>query len=648
MTLPQFFRQQGYFTASLGKILHLGFDASGRPAPFQDAKSWVDCRNFAATPTGLRGEGRNLTDGRLAWCRWLAAEGGDEDQPDGQIAAEAVRLIEAQRDLPFFLGVGFHKPHDPFHAPKKYFDLYPIDQIQLAREPDDRTPDVTLAIPRGTDFSRFTDRERREFRRAYQAGISFTDAQVGKLLDALDRKQLWESTIVVFMGDHGYHLGEHGWWNKVTVFELCARTPLIVWAPGARSMGRSAAGLVEFVDLYPTIAELCGLEPPAGLEGTSFRPLLDDSTRPGKRAAYTQVVRGPGMGRSVRSDRWRYTEWVDGKQGVELYDHNVDPLEYHNLASDPEHAATLAAMKALLHAPETPFERQESGLGRRGENGFEADVVDPHLTDLGAAADPEVEGERGGLALGAEDPFDPDPAADSGEDLFMRPVGQDLPGGGRVLVLGDPGAAFALGAGGDQVPEPEPHLRAIADGPFGKAVILVPRDMGFEVEAVGGRDVMTGVTAVFGRHRPGGLRLRQVLLAVHRHDRISKRRRAQVQLDRAEAEQGIVITVEEMLVLEAEPDPHRRARGDAQNRRPLGRNSTGRRAGASSGSTPGGGLGGRGGGRLGITGPDEQNPALAAPLRLVGRGDYLGRGRRPGRARDDQRRPARQGMAGNP
>jgi uncharacterized sulfatase len=116
-------------------------------------------------------------------------------------------------------------------------------------------------------------------------------------------------------------------------------------------MGKSAAGLVEFIDLFPTIAELCGLEPPAGLEGKSFRPLLEDSTRPGKGAAYTQVVRGPGMGRSVRSDRWRYTEWVDGKQGVELYDHNVDPLEYHNLARDPAHAATLATMKTLLHAP---------------------------------------------------------------------------------------------------------------------------------------------------------------------------------------------------------------------------------------------------------------------------------------------------------
>jgi iduronate 2-sulfatase len=353
VTLPQLLREHGYFTAGLGKLFHQGLDANDKPVFYQDRKSWVDCRNFEATPAGRRGEGRSLTGDELPWCRWLAAEGGDEDQPDGQAAAEAVRLLEAHRDGPFFLGVGFHKPHDPFIAPKRYFDLYPLDQIRLAHDPDDRTPDLPLALPKGANldhFARFTDRERREFRRAYYAGISFMDAQVGKLLDALDRLGLWENTVVVLLGDHGYHLGEHGWWNKVTVFELSARPPLIVWAPGAKGMGRSTSGIVEFVDLYPTIADLCGLEPPSDLAGASFRPLLDDPSRPGKRAAYTQVMRGTLMGRSVRSDRWRYTEWDGGAQGVELYDHDVDPLEYHNLAADPQRAATVAELKQLLRS----------------------------------------------------------------------------------------------------------------------------------------------------------------------------------------------------------------------------------------------------------------------------------------------------------
>ena len=188
----------------------------------------------------------------------------------------------------------------------------------------------------------------REFRRAYFAGISFTDAQIGRLLDTLDRLKLWDHTIVVMMGDHGYHLGEHGWWNKVTVFELCARTPLIVWAPGMKGMGKSANGIVEFVDLYSTLAGLCGLTPPAQQDGTSFRALLDDPALPGKAAAFTQILRGDKMGRSIRTDRWRYTEWDEGRAGIELYDHTTDALEYHNLASKPEHAATLKGLAAQL------------------------------------------------------------------------------------------------------------------------------------------------------------------------------------------------------------------------------------------------------------------------------------------------------------
>ena len=347
VTLPQLFRENGYFTASLGKIFH---DAASFP---QDEKSWVEERHFKETPAGLRGERRNLTNGALDWCYWIAAEGSDEDQADGQIAAEAVRLIEAHRDGPFFLGVGFHKPHNPYSAPKRYFDLYPLDQVRLTRDPDDRTPDKQPAIPGGpylAAFSKFTDHDQREFHRAYRAGISFMDAQVGKLLDTLERLGLWENTIVVFLGDHGYHQGEHGWWSKFTLFELCARAPLIVWAPGEQGMGKSTAGLVEFIDIYPTIAGLCGLEPPDELHGKSFRHLLDDPTRPGKPAAYTQMVRGKFMGRSVRTNRWRYTEWDGGSRGVELYDHTNDPLEYYNLAGDARHAVDVAEMKRLLRA----------------------------------------------------------------------------------------------------------------------------------------------------------------------------------------------------------------------------------------------------------------------------------------------------------
>ena len=181
----------------------------------------------------------------------------------------------------------------------------------------------------------------------YYASVAFMDAQVGKVLDALERSGQADHTIVIFTSDHGYHLGERGWWNKNTLFEYSARAPLMVVAPGAKANGKACDRLVEFVDVYPTVAELCGLPPPANLQGESLRPLLDDVTRPGKAAAFTQVARG---GRTIRTDRYRYTEWNDGKAGVELYDHMVDPGEYHNLASDAAHAATAADLKKQLHA----------------------------------------------------------------------------------------------------------------------------------------------------------------------------------------------------------------------------------------------------------------------------------------------------------
>jgi uncharacterized sulfatase len=347
VTLPQLFRTNGYSTTSLGKIIHAGLDAAGNTVRYQDAKSWDDCRGFEATPLGRKGEGRNVTGGAMKVLNWLAAEGNDEDQPDGRIAAAAVQVMEGSRGRPFFLAVGFHRPHDPFHAPKKYFDLYPPEKIVLHHPPADRTPDLPLAIPRKSPVYKLAGRDALEFRRAYLACTSFVDAQVGKLLDALDRLKLWDNTIIVLIGDHGYHQGQHDWWLKFTLFERCARTPLIVWASGVRGMGRPAAGLVEFVDLYPTLTELAGLTPPAGLAGTSFRPLLEDPARPGKRAAFTQVERGSG--RTVRTDRWRYTEWEAGKKGAELYDHTNDPQEYHNLAGRPELAAVERELRELLH-----------------------------------------------------------------------------------------------------------------------------------------------------------------------------------------------------------------------------------------------------------------------------------------------------------
>ncbi len=345
VTLPQLFREAGYFTARLGKIFH-GADE------FDDPKAWDLTSDPRATALGREGEGRNLTGGQVKWCRWLAADGEDEDQPDGRIAAEAIRLLEQSRDQPFFLGLGFHKPHDPFIAPKRYFDLYPLDQLTPPSVPQDASPPHPLAIasPWKESFDRFTDEERREFLRAYYAGVSFMDAQVGKVMQALDRLALAGNTIVLLFGDHGYHLGEHAWWNKNTLYEHSARAPLLVLAPGETAPGTTCGRFVEFVDFYPTLADLCGVPAPAGLEGRSFRPLLGQPDLEWKEAAFTQVQRGTVMGRTVRTDRWRYTEWDGGRQGVELYDHQNDPCEYHNRGGDPECASVCERMARLIRA----------------------------------------------------------------------------------------------------------------------------------------------------------------------------------------------------------------------------------------------------------------------------------------------------------
>ena len=351
VTLPQLFRENGYFTAGIGKIFHLSVDHADERALFVDPLSWdyfFDALD-GTTKTGRQGEGRNLTNGKIPWATWKAAAGDDADQPDGINNLEVLKVLEDNHERPFFIGYGIHKPHDPFIAPKKYFEFYPEGRTQLAEEPEGRSKRIKMAIPNDRIFAEFTDQERREFKRAYQAGVSFADAQVGKLMDRLDQLELWDSTIVIIMGDHGYHLGEHDWWNKVTVFEDGARAPMLIWVPDALGMGKPTDSLMEFIDLYPTLVDYAGLAPPHKLSGASLRPVLEDPNVSVKEAAYTQVTRGPKvMGRSVRTRRWRYTEWGEGKHGVELYDHSKDSGEYYNLSANPEYAHVVSQMKQLL------------------------------------------------------------------------------------------------------------------------------------------------------------------------------------------------------------------------------------------------------------------------------------------------------------
>ena len=366
VTFPQMLKEQGWHSAAFGKIFHLGGgrDAAARSEWVDLPRSWHTAERFEATPTGRRKlDGRALTpNGSVAWAHWGMMDGADDDQPDGQIAQAVIARIESLGDAPWIIGAGFMKPHDPFLAPKKYFDLYPESALTLRRDPPGTTPAPPLAVgfgELGQAFRAFSDRERLEFLRAYYACTSFMDAQVGRVLDTLDRLKLWDRTIVIFVGDHGYHLGERDWWNKNTLFERSCRAPLIVAAPGVKP--GVARGLAEFVDLFPTVADYAGVPAPAGLAGRSLRPALLDPAAPGKAAALTVVKRASARGDSVRTDRWRYTRWSDGT--AELYDHAADPEETRNVVG--AHAAVVPELARLLPTEFAPDPATKTKAGKK-------------------------------------------------------------------------------------------------------------------------------------------------------------------------------------------------------------------------------------------------------------------------------------------
>jgi iduronate 2-sulfatase len=379
--LQEHFADHGYFTASVGKVFH-------EPALFRwdwrDGDSSAPARNGAdrrrnrpdsrddesTAPGGKRPSRRRRNEDREPWTR---AEGGDASQPDGLRARAAARLLEQPRDRPFFLAVGFVRPHLRWVAPARYFDLYAPEAVTL---PPDR-PEGFVGVPAIAIKSRpqvlpglsLQDREpaglvrnpslRRQYIAAYQACVSFVDAQVGVILDALDRADLWEDTLVVLVSDNGFHLGEHdGLFRKDTLFEGALRVPLILAAPGAGRPGAAVSAPVELLDLYPTVVALAGLPAVPGIDGRSLAPLLEDPDAPGWQAALSyRRVQSPGRGWSLRTERARYTLWPDGSE--ELYDHDTDPDELRNLADRDELAALKSRLRRSLEVrvgtrPEAP------------------------------------------------------------------------------------------------------------------------------------------------------------------------------------------------------------------------------------------------------------------------------------------------------
>jgi len=360
VSLPQAFRRAGYFAARIGKLYHYSVPRSVGTNGHDDPASW----ELELNPAGVdrleeEPEIFSLSPGRFGGTlSWYASPKADAFHTDGMMAADAEWVLERcarDRSRPFFLAVGFFRPHTPYVAPREpYFDWHPVEQMPVvtgvAEDQADLPPAALGSYKKEQD--KLTDELRRQCRQAYNASISFMDAQVGRVVDALDRLGLAENTVIVFTSDHGYHMGEHGLWQKQSLFEESARVPLLMVAPGITRPESVAVAPVSQVDLFPTLAELCGVTAPDNLQGQSLVPLLSDPQQPGRNWALTQVVRRGRQGRffgySLRTPRWRYTEWDQGRAGRELYDHEADPRELTNLADAPAHAEAQAQLASLL------------------------------------------------------------------------------------------------------------------------------------------------------------------------------------------------------------------------------------------------------------------------------------------------------------
>jgi iduronate 2-sulfatase len=371
VTLPQHFKNHGYLSLSLGKVFH-----HSEREPGDDPLSWSEPAWYHGEPYRhwFAQESLDLVkhlkslpnEQRPRLIRAAPVEAADESDdvyPDGQLALQAIATLQRLKTegKPFFLAMGFVKPHLPFTCPQKYWDLYPADSIQLPQDSARPAMSPQQAFHNNYELRSYgtvpaegeiTTAMALQLIRGYRACISFMDAQLGRVLEALDRLALRDQTIIVLWGDHGYHLGEQSVWTKMTNFEHGTRVPLLVSVPNLKTAGQRSTALVELVDLYPTLADLCGLPLPSHLEGTSFKPLLDDPDRAWKKAAFSDYVRTgkpPYRGRSIRTAEWRYTEWSDLKGKLvaqELY----DQTEARNLADEPAYQTQITGLKQQLHA----------------------------------------------------------------------------------------------------------------------------------------------------------------------------------------------------------------------------------------------------------------------------------------------------------
>jgi len=336
VTMPQLFRQNGYYTARVSKIFHMGIpgDILEGTSGIDDPLAWDEAINIKGPEQYAPGLKEDLcpkvTHQGVDFVK-VEAEGGDLMHADGMTTERAIELLRTHKDAPFFLAVGMVRPMTRPEVPEN--DLEDVPKAAQTQ---------TNAVKYGMN-----EEQQRKTLGAYYASVSYMDAQVGKVLDEVDRLGLTGNTIVIFTSDHGYNLGQHTCWQKLSLFEDSVRVPLIIAAPGIALENRKSYRVVEHVDLYPTLAEICGLDAPDYLHGDTFAELFRNPEADSFKDADAYTITRAG-GESLRTARWRYNLWKDGKEGTELYDHDNDPQEFRNLAEDPNFAEIRAELDARL------------------------------------------------------------------------------------------------------------------------------------------------------------------------------------------------------------------------------------------------------------------------------------------------------------
>ena len=372
ITIGQRFRQQGYQSVRIGKIFHYDNPSTIGTSGIDDIYSWDQTINPYGRDKIEEYKINTLSPRRYGGTlSWMSSDGVDEEQTDGIGASEAIKKLEnfSNTGEKFFLAVGFFRPHTPFVAPKKYFDLYSKEDIEIPKS----SPDYLRTIPIPAAKSVRAKKNQinleedlaKEIKQAYYATISFVDAQVGRIINKLKQTGLDKNTIVVFTSDHGYHMGEHGHWQKQTLFNNATKVPLIINVPGEDYTSKISKSPVELIDIFPTLMDLTNIITPSHVVVQSLKPIIENKSSDVRKNALTRWSNGY----SIMTDRFRLTKWdINGDFQYELYDHKFDEQELNNLALDSSYSSICDSLIKTINLRIAQADMKPEGLGRQIEN----------------------------------------------------------------------------------------------------------------------------------------------------------------------------------------------------------------------------------------------------------------------------------------